>query len=292
VKLWRKLLWFLPLMAVVVVALAALRSRQPHYAGRPLAYWIFQCDDDLEAEKAVRAIGTNALPFLVDWVTRRRPPWKENLCQAISKVCGGLDHGILGGFYRREEIRAWNARRGFATLGEIARPAVPELTRRLQDPKFEVWYSAMQALGRVGKVGVPPLAEALTNQANPFPFRYFALSGLETAGTNASPAIPAIVKGLDDTNSNLATRSAMFLGRMGLDPEFVVPALTNCLRSSNDNLRWAAVEALGRFGRHASPAVSLLRDIIVEADPSIRGQMDLRSAAEEALFKIEAEESE
>jgi HEAT repeat protein len=286
------LFWFLPLMAVVFAAVAVLRSRQPHYAGRPLAYWVFQCDDDREAEKAVRAIGTNALPFLLDWISRGRPPWKENLGRAIRKVYGGLGYGPLGGFYRREEIRGSRALGAFAMLGETARPAVPELTRRLQDPKFEVWYSAMQALGRVGKDGVPPLAEALTNQANPFRFRYCALWGLEAAGTNASPAIPAIVKCLDDKDSRIGGNSAMLLGGIGLQPELVVPALTNCLRSSDQNLRWAAVEALGRFGQRASPAVSLLRDIILEADPSIPVQRVLREEAEEALFKIEAEEPE
>jgi HEAT repeats len=292
VKLWRTLSWFPILIAAGVVVLTVIGKRQPHYAGRTLGYWVFQCADDSEAEKAVRAIGTNALPYLLDWIPRGRPLWKENLCHAISKVYGGLDYGILGRFYHSEDMRFSAVLQAFAKLGDTARPAVPELIRRLQDPKPEVWSGAMLALGYEGKDGLPPLIESLMNQTNSFEFRRYALSSLRHERANISPAIPALVKCLQDKNPRNAADSAMLLGGLGLGPDFVVPALTNCLQSSDQSLRWAAAHALGCFSRRASSAVSQLRNIILETDPSTPSPGGVREEAEEALFKIEREQPE
>ena len=64
-----------------------LPDRQPSYQGRPLAYWLcLKNNDDDDAvrdephfEEAIRAMGTNCLPYLLKWIAYELPAWKSKL---------------------------------------------------------------------------------------------------------------------------------------------------------------------------------------------------------------------
>jgi hypothetical protein len=67
-------------LAVVVAALVWPREKEPEHQGKKLSEWIaYRNSGDIGAHEmerhAVRAIGTNALPFLVTWIAYERPAW-------------------------------------------------------------------------------------------------------------------------------------------------------------------------------------------------------------------------
>jgi len=59
---------------------------EPRYQNRPLSYWVAMLagpqarrPEAKEAPAAVTTIGTNALPFLLDWIQYEPPPWNAKL---------------------------------------------------------------------------------------------------------------------------------------------------------------------------------------------------------------------
>src|SRR5260221_7633398 len=83
---------FYPFVIVIVVAavlgwfLSGWLSgkREPAYKGRSLSQWIGRLpgiptqDSATEADRAVREIGTNAVPFLLEWIAYEPEPWRDN----------------------------------------------------------------------------------------------------------------------------------------------------------------------------------------------------------------------
>src|SRR5262245_54499934 len=69
------------LVALVGAAIIYSRPRhEPEYMGRPLSHWVRRLvagsgQDTSNAEAALRAAGTNAVPFLVEWL-QEAPPGK------------------------------------------------------------------------------------------------------------------------------------------------------------------------------------------------------------------------
>src|SRR5690242_3243308 len=80
VKSMSRRLW-IGLAAVTVVAIVAVAvwpgDREPEYQGKKLSEWLaMQHEHPAEAARAVRAIGTNAIPFLLRWADYRYPRWE------------------------------------------------------------------------------------------------------------------------------------------------------------------------------------------------------------------------
>src|SRR5690242_9922901 len=77
----RRRRWIVGLVAIAVVVLVAVAvwpgEREPEYQGKKLSEWLeMQEKYPAEAAHAVRAIGTDAVPFLVRWADYRVPGWK------------------------------------------------------------------------------------------------------------------------------------------------------------------------------------------------------------------------
>jgi len=86
-----------------------------------------------------------------------------------------------------------------------------------------------------------------------------------------SPAVPALVKALEDPDYRVARDAAIALGYAALEPDIAVPALVKSLdypqKGSNlNNVRHAAINALGDFGPAAQSAVPALTKI-AQSDP-------------------------
>jgi hypothetical protein len=124
------------------------------YQGKKLSEWLqvwsvsgSRVEAD-EAEAAVHAMGTNALPFLLKWVTYQNPRWKDQLWGS----------GFVPGFVRKSQLmqelggtaaeaRASHAMLGFRALGPLqASPAVPELLRVARSGQKVASWRAVQVL--------------------------------------------------------------------------------------------------------------------------------------------------
>src|SRR5947207_12947583 len=81
----RRIIWVLAgsALAALAVTLALPTERQPEYGGRKLEEWLklyaesrSSFTDGQEAAEAVRHIGTNALPWLLEWTDYEPSGWK------------------------------------------------------------------------------------------------------------------------------------------------------------------------------------------------------------------------
>ena len=127
----------LALASVVTISVWPDASPEPRYNGRKLSDWVLdypQAGASDEAEAAIRAIGTNAIPCLLRWIQyepsrgrmkvrhvyRLLPGWLRNRQFVISFLAG------------RAGILSSKAPLAFAVLGTNSAPAVPELMKLAQ----------------------------------------------------------------------------------------------------------------------------------------------------------------
>ena|GEM_PF-363128 len=151
--------------------------------------------------------------------------------------------------------------------------AIPALIKALEDSNFDIRYSVAGALRRIDSdVAVSVLIQALENSYSDV--RRIAASALGQIGSDA--AIPALIKTLEQSDYRMRRIAASALGQIGSDA--AIPALITALENSNSNIRWRAASALGQIGSDAAiPAL-----IKALEDPN----SDIRWRATEALAKI------
>ncbi len=118
-------------------AVKMVGSSEPSYAGKSLSQWIRFHDDGeptiaTEQVSAIRAIGTNAVPCLVEWIRYSQTPLKRKAYVAANGCLARL--GIHAHLADHAFSRAEAAAFALVTLGEEARPAVPVLRSIYQDP--------------------------------------------------------------------------------------------------------------------------------------------------------------
>jgi len=131
----------------------------PVYNGKPLSVWADQVlalnhlrnvvDTNHPEVRAMRAIGTNAIPWLLAEF-RHRPPQTD---QEQPPAWLGLPVGSEGQYH------PLRARAGFWALGEAGKPAIPSLVS-LFDKQPSL---APSALAGIGAPALPALEHCLTN---------------------------------------------------------------------------------------------------------------------------------
>ena len=220
----RKHRLFLVLVALaVLVAVLAVVLRpapEPEYGGKKLSEWVERLvrhsweGPDVEAEEAVRQIGTNAIPFLLQWIQYEPPAWKSTLYVAIDKVRRWPRFTSAHGdkqFHRR-----YASVYAFKVLGAGATAAVPTLSKVLNDHKQ--WLSsvnAVRALAYIGKDAQPALVAGLTNQEKQI--RSLAALYMQLNASKAQPRLLDMVILLNDPNPVARDGYIEFL--LSLDPE-------------------------------------------------------------------------
>jgi HEAT repeat protein len=278
------------LLAVAVFCVWLLRPNRvpdPWSNGRPLSHWVFLVggsngvpappEQKEEAIKAVRELGTNAVPSLMAWmnyeptITRNpvifrtavRLPQKILASRPVQRFLGDPHAGEL----------AQNAAEALGILGPAAAPAVPELTRRASVPWSLTPSSrrdrAMLALAGLGPPALPVMATHLSSPDGGGGL--WSMACISRLGTNAYPLVPLIVKNLNQTNGFVAMINARMLGELKLDPELVIPALTRSLRDPRRDVRMEAPNALAEFGELARTALPALTNALADPDPDVRG---------------------
>jgi HEAT repeat protein len=286
------------LAAVVMAALVFWhREHEPEYQGKKLSEWVslnarrtmtyaplppgtnvyaawpprrkagtlVGTGDD--PEEALRHFGTNALPWMIRAVQYQRPRWKARLWALahflpVSKSQQrSWSRAALSDMMRGNDVVS-----AFHTLGDVATPAIPELSRLMFASKDEqVSRRAMQSLAGIGTPAVPALSRALTNfAAADESFRYNAVEALAEMEMQALPAVPMLIQWLQNTNKEVAAIAVTALGELALWPNIVVPALTNKLQ--DPVLRRDVIEALGSFEKDGAPAIPHLLSFLTDTN--------------------------
>lgn len=251
-----------------------------------------------QTEEALRQLGTNAVPYLVELSFRvSRPPagqaefygvlnaflrWR-NLPEAVSPDVLALHAPFALKDIRppadqllplleshlesTNPIEHLGALIILGTAGEGAERVVPYLEQALRGPDLGPRYGAVQSLmwiGPGGRAAVPTLVDLLQATVDTNYLGTPVAIALGKIGSNAAPSIP-LVRALFDreTNWNYRCSQAGALVRMDAGQTnalaFLVDGLTNHQPAGD---RWIAAMQLGEIGPAAKAAVPALIDVV------------------------------
>ena len=190
-----------------------------------------------EAVLAFRALGTNALPPLLTQL------------RALA------------------DAERTHAKLGLVFLGEAAKPAVPELRRLLDDPRYTEDVGSV--LARLGHEGISALTNGLVSrhwevrEATAF---NLCLDGDDSKHptkearmnyrAEAALAVATLIAMLRDSNSNVAAAAAFALGSLKERPEMAVPALSTVSTDPNvdEGVRRVAAKSMATLKARLSGA--------------------------------------
>lgn len=277
---------------VLFVALVAVTVRRPKtepaepvFQNMRWGAWLWEYSQSrsnrAEAEAAIRAVGTNGLPYLL---SELRQTENAGFGRAKRKVEQRLKVHILSG-----AERANLALGGLEVLGTNAAPAIPDLIEMFRDSEAyygeqDPAYQAVRALKRIGPVSIPALIAATTN-ANEMIRVHSCFALAELVATNA---VPALIGRLDDGSRMVRIRAAMALGKLEAGGEKTVAALERALDDADSTVRFSAALALGEFGTEARSAADKLQGVLARELKRPAGQpgkgavFDERTGAEVA----------
>jgi len=227
------------LMAGVLVVVGAfvwslIPSREPEYRGRMLSEWMVihatgKNPTDkavVEAETAIRQIGTNAIPYLIEWIQYSPPASKRLLYPPVQTAVRQVDPQWQ--ISDRRLTLSVAAISGFRILGSNAVAAVPELSRILLDPALSNCHvNVAFCLGELGPAAIPGLISAATNRqcSARRTAVYRLLRMAPVLREDPRPASPALVGLLNDPDFQVAAAASNILRT--IDPH----ALENATRS-------------------------------------------------------------
>jgi len=284
--------------AVLGIGMLFLRTREhePAYQGKSLSEWLevqaHQSADDENngpSVNAIRAIGTNAVPYLVKWVSYdpMRGGFKGGLRSVARKLPNSTPPSLrLWVMEDRDETKAQQARLGFEILGEQAQSAISELTTLMTNPATARRSQATAlALASIGKPAIPVLSTQLADTNCPYRRMIAAWFGTFTGLATNDSVVPPLLRALHDPDPDVISFAATGLGRIAEHDRsqagLVVPALTNCLAAPNANsVRERLAWTLAIYGTEARAAVPQLRQLTSDPDGGVR------AAATNALREI------
>jgi hypothetical protein len=282
--------------AIFYAVLRPARTLEPSYGGKTLCEWLES--GDLMAKMvqngattvrdeatAVREIGTNAIPYLLEWIASP-PPWKFKLDKFTNRFFG---RPLFGRRLLLDSWRADNAVWAFIVLGPKASAAIPDLTRMINTSNvktFGISLRSFTALQGIGMTTLPSLMAMMTNRQEKA--RDAAICIVGSMDANAFPAVPSLIQCLADKDEKVVKGAIRALGTLHLQPDLVVPALTNYLVHPQPNFRSDTEFALQQFGPAARPAVPLLKRLLTDSDAAVRYSATnaLRKIAPEALTNV------
>jgi len=200
-------------------------EREPEYGGKKLSEWvdIFSTADTpnlyparTEAAEAISRMGTNAIPFLVNWMSYDEPAWMANLYKRAYGVIK-LAPTSWDIHYKRlaRQSGAFLFLLGTRTDAGIT---IPEVTRLLNAPNASAnaTEQAAAVLATFGDAGLVPIVECLTNHPASPRVREALLHHLGYSGTRsraASPIVQSFLRDPDFLVRHTATQTLWIIDR-------------------------------------------------------------------------------
>lgn len=228
-----------------------------------------------EAERAIRALGSNALPELVKEIQAEDSALRSN-------VANLLRNRDLVPLLSESPAQASRqaAVQGFAALGAQSEAAVSALVQLLDNPRTadHASWALMQMDNRV----IPALLVAVTNSG--FQVRRRVIGDLGSRHTNAPGVEAALVERMQhDASWETRPMAAIALGQVPELSAFAIQALIDALEEPT--LAQSAIQSLGMAGAKARLAIPALERILDE--PGKYGSF-VAGAAQRALHRIDA----
>lgn len=258
------------IFALAVVAVGLLASvlvfyrNEPSYQGKRLSDWAREYETNKwsgnankaeTAEAAIRHIGAEGVPFLLQAIATGPSPLKKRLRKVIpQKWHGGW----------RLEDNLGKTRRtgayGIAALGSNAPPdVIPKLitiitTHPDEDSRYVASF-ALRTLGPAAKPAIPFFVECLKTNQDKF-IRDEAAIALGSVGSQPEVTVPALIEflqfALTQGPSTFEARDTIdSLRKIATDARAALPLLRSLHNHENQDIRTAAhfaVEAIDKSG--------------------------------------------
>jgi hypothetical protein len=270
------LLAFLILALLFISAWFLFARREPVYHGRKLSQWLDDynragsIDKAGPVSEAIRAMGTNTLPFLLANIKHQDSPLKFKFFALAAK-----ERWLKLPLYGEDRYR-WTSIMALSALGSNAAPIFPELLKiALQTNTF--WLGMYSLLG-IGPSAIPTLAMACrSTNADVRAYAVLMMCLMKTTGP------PHFSWGYQ--NAPVNGKPMLTLGWAVSDRE--IREMVNLLGDSDPAVHMASAEAIAKYNGPVYVAVDksaippLTQLLKNDPDP------DVRRAAGETLKKID-----
>jgi hypothetical protein len=144
-------------VAISVLWIAFCLPKEPAYQGVGLSEWLDRMEKaragdvaKVEAENAIRAIGTNGIPYLLHLITRK-DPWRYRLSHYLNTHWDGRFAYEIG--YGGRTPDRWRALQGFTVISTNAVTAIPALRQMATNSDADLSQAAVMALAEIGRDG-------------------------------------------------------------------------------------------------------------------------------------------
>ena len=265
-------------LVLLVYAALSRGPKVPVYQGKSLYAWAAELRQAQQnyadperwkkveaATTAIRAMGTNALPFVMADI-RARLTVKDRVIYWLAPRVRFLK------LQPRKVEDQWV--RGIAALevlGPLAKSYLPELVTLASN---STGYSE-GALLAVGPDGLPAFTNLMAKSKYPRTGNLIgafanAVYAERIKPEEAAIALPYLVQVFRSTDTHGRWYAAGALGAVHEQPELCVPLLIDGLADPNPNVRQSCIESLGRFGEAASPHAGKLADVFGQVDAQTR----------------------
>lgn len=263
------------LVAVLgVVVWQILGPKEPVYHGKPLSQWLNEynragaLDKTESISEAIRAMGTNTLPFLLAHIRHSDSPTRRRFLNLVGKL-RFLKLPFYGADpYRSTSILALHA------LGSQTAPLLPELLKFSEDPRTSYWGTI--SLLAIGTNSIPTLETACQSPNA----QVRAHAALMIAMMKTMPP-PWFSWGWNKAQPN---GQPMFTISYAVGWE-VIRGMVKMLESPDASIRHASADAIRRYTRpgteEAKSAIPALIRALKDAD------LGVRQSAGEALKKLD-----
>jgi HEAT repeat protein len=233
-----------------------------------------------QAREAIRQIGTNSLPVLLDLLSAREGrQWRMSRRIQSKEIQRMLQDGNPDS---REAVRGM-AVDGFAALGTNAEPAVPELAKLLREDSGCLLEVA-RALNEIGPKGFM----LFTNTLNTHPSKLVRDNMIWTIGHSSvvdkKAMFPLLIRSLNDPYWKIRGDAAEAL--RGGDAAMLVPVLIRTLNDDDSYTREQAYLTLGHYGSAAKEAVPRLM-MLYTNHPDVSLLASLKAIDREAAGRAE-----
>lgn len=198
------------ILLFAILGLALSKPREPSYQGHSLSYWLSMAEP-VDTIVAVHAIGTNAIPVLLTWISYETPAWRRALAGLA------LKYNLEQLFNRLNPAAPQKALKAFSLLRTNALPAMPALVKLTQETNHpEAATRATYALCFLGPKALPHLADVLasTNTTAPRAVIVSSIWGLCRDGASTNECLPLLIKATSDADpkvSAMARRAVLDL---------------------------------------------------------------------------------
>lgn len=236
--------------------------RQPVYEGKTLVLWLRtyapsskearNSPEWKKADEAVRQMGTNCIPILLQMLRARDSQLKLAFIGLARK-----QHLIKIDFVPADEVNV-EASRAFIVLADTAKDAVPDLMKMYN--------------------------ENISTES-----RMAIVDAMAWNGPSARPAIPLLLGAATNSDARVRANALWALGEIHADPELCVPKLIGGLKDSDAWVRVCAAHALGMFGADAEAAIAPLSGLTnanIQTSRIIGPDISVSIEARSALRKI------